>query len=388
MQTNRRQFAAALTAASYSRVLGANDRVNLAGLGVGGRGSYLLETAKKLGAEIVAVADVNSVRRDQARTRIAPGAREYGDYRQALELKDADAVVVGAPDHWHVAMTIDAVGAGKDVYVEKPLTHAVEEGPRVEKAVAASKRIVQVGYQQRSWDLFQQAREVIVSGRLGRITLVLSSWYQNYVRMTATPPQVDAAQVDWKGFLGTAPLQPFDPMRYTFWRWYWDFGGGHLTDLHSHWGDVINWYLGVDVPVSVQGMGERSAIPKFECPDTVSAAWNYPRGLVVTYNGTIAGSLDGGNLLFRGTQGMMKLNRTGFQVWPENVATWGAERYPEPEMNVQATADGTIAHMRNFLDCVRSRQAPNAPVQAGISAARAAHYGNLAIRRGQRLHLA
>jgi predicted dehydrogenase len=386
MQASRRAFlrnTSALTALSQSRILGANDRIRIAGLGCGGRGQFLLSLARQLpGTEIAAVCDVYEPRRAQTRAKLAPGAQEYVDYREALERKDIDAVIIGSPDHWHVPMTVDAVRAGKDVYVEKPLTKTIEEGPRVEKAVAETGRIVQVGYQQRSWDHFRVAREVVASGKLGKITLVLSSWYQNYLRYDPKPA-VEAAKLDWKRWLGSAPDQPVNALRYHRWRWFWDFGGGHLTDLHSHYGDVIHWYLDSYTPLEAQAMGDSYALG-YECPDTITASWHYP-GFTLVYTGTLVGHLEGGNIVFRGSRAMMKINRDGFAVYPEGIIAAEKTSYPEPEIEMRSLHDGSIDHVRNFLDCVRSRQAPNAPAGPAVAAARAAHLGNLAYRKGARV---
>lgn len=368
------------TAASYSRVLGANDRVRIAGIGVGGRATYLLGLAAKAeNTAIVAVCDVSETRRAAAKAKFAPAGRDYLDYREVLQRADLDAVVIGAPDHWHVPMTIDAVKAGKDVYVEKPVSHTVGEGERVETAVGESKQIVQVGYQQRSWPHFQQARDLIAEDRLGQISLVLTSWYQDYVSGMQTPPKVDPSTVDWKRFLGSAPDQPFDPLRLARWRWFWDFGGGHLTDLYSHFGDVVHWCMDQHAPRAAQATGNRAAIPQFECPDTINAAWEY-NGFTIVYNGALNGSLDGGNIILRGHRATMKLNRDGFAIYPEGKVQREQTRWPEPELAVQSTADGTIAHMQNFLDCVRSRKTPSAPVRPAVAIARAAHLANTAYR--------
>ena len=390
MTGNRRQFlqAAAATAASRQRISGANDRVRIGGIGVGGRCSYLLATAQRVGGcEIVALCDVYSTRLAQAREKIAPGAKEYADYKELLDNKDIDAVVIGSPDHWHARMTMDAVAAGKDVYVEKPVTHTGQEGVALEQAVRVSNRVVQAGYQQRSWRHFLEARDLVASGMLGKITLVLASWYQNYVKITEHKPEVDAAAVDWKRFLGSAPEQPFDPLRFTHWRWFWDFGGGHLTDLYSHYGDVIQWYMGEDTPVEAQAMGRNVVLKQFQCPDTIAAVYAYPAGHMVTYHGTLSGSLDGGNILFRGTKAMMKLNRDGFAVYEEGGVPFEKTFYPEPLVAARTTGDGTVDHMANFLDCVRTRKTPNAPIQIAVAAANAAHLGNAAMRRGQRLQM-
>jgi len=386
MPASRRAFlkkASTLTALSYSRVQGANERIRIAGLGCGGRGQYLLGLARQApGTEIVAVCDVYEPRRAQTRAKFAASAQEYVDYLRVLERKDIDAVIIGSPDHWHVPMSIDAVRAGKDVYVEKPLTKTIEEGPLVEKAVAETGRIVQVGYQQRSWDHFRMARDVIAAGKLGKITLVLSSWYQNYLRYDPKPT-VDAAQLDWKRWLGSAPDQPVNALRYHRWRWFWDFGGGHLTDLHSHYGDVIHWFLNADTPLDAQAMGDSYALG-YECPDTIAATWHYP-GFTLVYTGTLVGHLEGGNIIFRGSRAMMKINRDGFAVYPEGIVAAEKTNYPDPEIEMRSLHDGSMDHVRNFLECIRSRKAPNAPVGPAVAAARAAHLGNLAYRKGARV---
>jgi predicted dehydrogenase len=385
MNDNRRDFlrnSVILTALSTSRILGANERVRVAGLGTGGRGSYILSLASKAGAEIVALCDVYEPRRLAAKEKLAPAARaDYVDYREVLDRKDVDAVIVGSPDHWHVAMTLDAIQSGKDVYVEKPVSHTIEEGDRLEKAVTGSRQVVQVGYQQRSWEHFQAGREVVAGGKLGKITLVLASWYQDYLSLLAGASPIDAQKLDWKRFLGSAPEQPFDPLRFTKWRWFWDFGGGHLTDLYSHYCDVIHWYMGQDSPKVAQAMGGRNALPAFECPDTINAAYDYP-GFNAVYNGSLVGSLEGGNIVFRGSNAMLKINRDGFAVYPERVVPFEKTQYPEPEIAMRSLGDGTVDHVKNFLDCVRSRKTPNADVRSAVAAARAAHLGNLAYRKG------
>ena len=385
---NRRGFlASAATALSQSRILGANDRVRLAAIGTGGRCRYLLSLVNQVGgADIAALCDVYEPRRAEAREKLAPEAREYTEYRQVLERNDIDAVVIGSPDHWHVPMTIDAIQAGKDVYVEKPVSHTIEEGALLQRTAEGSRQVVQVGYQQRSWEHIRMARDLVSSGRLGKVTLVLASWYQNYLSFNPAAAKVDAEKLDWKRWLGSAPDQPLNAVRYYRWRWFWDFGGGHLTDLYSHWCDTIHWCMGADKPSAAQTSGGRWVLDYLECPDTINAAYDYP-GFSVVYNGTMVCSLDGGNILFRGTKAMMKLNRDGFAVYPEGVIPAEKTAYPEPEIAMRSQHDGTIDHVRNFLDCVRSRKTPNAPVPSSVAAARAAHLGNLAYRKAQRVTL-
>jgi predicted dehydrogenase len=390
MNEHRRQFlktAVAMTAASSQRILGANDRVRVAGIGTGGRCQYLLSTLSKVGgAEITAVCDVYEPRRAEAHEKLAPEAREYEDYRQVLDRKDIDAVFIGSPDHWHVPMAVDAVRAGKDVYLEKPVTHSIAEGDRLIAAVGETGRVLQAGYQQRSWDTFQLGGEIVRSGRLGQITLVLSSWYQDYLRNFGRMGTVDTAKLNWKAFLGSAPDQPFNSRRFQQWRWYWDFGNGALTDLHSHWGDVIHWYMQRSRPESAQAMGADYAMKEWECPDTINASWRYA-GFMVVYDGTLVGHLEGGSIVFRGSQAEMRISRDGLAVYPEGVV--GAEKtnFPDPIVTARSTGDGTVDHVRNFLDCVRTRRTPNAEVKSAVAAANAAHYANQGLREARVVNL-
>jgi predicted dehydrogenase len=366
------------TALSQSRVAGANNRIRLGGIGLGGRCRYLLNIARQLPeTQIVALCDVYEPRLAEAREKVAPEARQYHDYRRLLESSDIDGVIIGSPDHWHVPMVMDAVGAGKDVYVEKPLTRTIEEGPLVENAVQESGRIVQVGYQQRSWDHFVIAQGLVEAGRLGKISLVLSYWYQAYYRRDRR--REFEGKIDWTSWLGPARRQPESALRYFHWRWFWDFGGGHLTDLYSHWGDVIHWYMGRDSFESVQAAGGGHAIPEFECPDTINASWNYGDYTVV-YNGSLIGSLDGGGIVFRGSEAMMKIDRSGFAIYPEGVIPAEGTQYPEPALKMGSPRDGTWDHMQNFLNCMRARRPPNCPVKPAVAIARAAHLANKAWR--------
>jgi predicted dehydrogenase len=388
MKADRRCFlkmAAAGSALSARGILGANDRVRIGVIGTGGRGRLLMGLFNQCAeAEIVAVCDVYEPRRTQAKQKDAPLAREYGDYRRVLEQKDIDAVVIATPDHWHTPMALDAISAGKDIYLEKPVTHALEEGPRLLAAVEGSKRVLQTGTQNRSMPHFIQAREIVASGALGQIALVETYFYQNYLRIDPARFSVDAGKLDWKGFLGPAPDQPFDRLRFVQWRWYWDFGGGTLTDLFTHVVDVAHWFLGKDMPAEASARGTNSLLPRWQTPDTVNACFQYPGGLIVVFNAMMGGSLEGGGTLFRGTKAMMRISRSGFELWdePDESFTQAPVTVP-PKLQVKAQGDVILLHVQNFLECVRSRRTPNAPLAAGIACARAGHLGNMAMRQGR-----
>src|SRR5438132_3722193 len=228
-------------------VLGANDKLNIGLIGTGGRCQHLMRALARIPeARMAAVCDIYDVHLEQAKKLVDPKAFATKHYNEILERKEIDAVLIASPDHWHVPMTVDACAAGKDVYVEKPLTHNLAEGRAVIEAQNKHKRIVQVGTQQRSMPQFIRARELIRSGRLGHIYKVHLTWNRNSDRVRRGPQNVDVNRLDWKGFLGSARKQEFDPYRFRNWRWFWDFGNGILTDLMVHFIDVVHWYLDLD----------------------------------------------------------------------------------------------------------------------------------------------
>ena len=259
-------------AVESARGFAANDTINVGCIGTGGRCRTLMKSLAQIpGVRIAAVCDVYDPHLDQARKLADPGAVASTRYREILDRNDIDAVVIGTPDHWHVPMTVDACDAGKDVYVEKPLTHDPAEGPEVIAAQDRNKRIVQVGTQQRSMPQFEKARELLDHGRIGHVFKIHMSWNRNVpVRTDKTAPGVDPKQLDWKAFLGAAPDQPFDDYRFRNWRWFWDFGGGLLTDLMVHWIDVAHGFLNLDHPLSATTIGTNFATEGvWETPDTI-----------------------------------------------------------------------------------------------------------------------
>jgi predicted dehydrogenase len=386
---NRREFvstAAVGTLLASQRVFGANDRIRIGLLGTGERCMYLASLLKGLpGNEVVAACDVYEPRRLAAVEKMGPQAQPASDYRAVLDRNDVDAVLVAAPDHWHVAMTLDAVAAGKDVYCEKPITHAIEEGDKLIAGVDKSKRVVATGTQQRSWDHYLLAKQLVQANRLGQITLVEMYWYQNYLRSRWDDPAsaIDLNRLDWKKFLGSAPDQPFELVKYHRWRFFWDFGGGNFTDLMTHWIDVVQWFMDSPLPSSVQASGSTHALPALQCPDTVNASILFPRNFTAVYNGTLSSSLEDGGIIFRGSAGIMKLTRAGFWVYNEANRHRNDQVLPEPDIVVKSTGDGTATNLGNWLDCIRSRAVPNANVSAGVAAARTSHLANLAMRQAK-----
>jgi predicted dehydrogenase len=388
MNIDRRQFmrtGAAIASMPRASVLGANSRVRLGAIGVGSRCSYLLKLLLDIpDNEMVAVCDVYEPRRTEARMKFGHNAKEYVDYRQLLENPEVDAVVIGAPDHWHAPITMAAVQAGKDVYVEKPVTHSPAEAEALEQAVTTSKRVVQTGMQQRSWPHIIEAKSVVDSGILGQITLIEAHWYQNHLNRRRARPEIDESKLDWKLFLGSAPAQPFNVLRYTDWRYYWDFGGGILTDLFTHWVDVIQWYMESNIPSTAAAMGAKYAYPDRECPDTITATYLYPGNFQVVFHSSLVSNLEGGGITIRGTEGMLRVERDGYSFYPEPTKYTESMELPPASRQVRLTqTDGTHYHIQNFLDCVRSRKTPNAPIAVGIDAARSSQMGNIAFRENR-----
>ncbi len=374
---NRRSFliASGITALASTRVLGANDTLRVGVIGAGGRMRDLLNAADNSGTgfDIVAVSDVYGPRRDEVKERSKGLATTHLDYHEVLA-KDLDAVIIAAPDHWHVRMAVDALAAGKDVYLEKPVTHTIEEGATLSKAVHSGKQILQCGMQQRSWTHFRNAVDLIQGGSLGRVVQIRTYWWQNYNQAGPKPKPVDTQALDWNMWLGGAPEQAFTEEKFYRWRWFWNFGGGAMTDLFTHWIDVAQWAMKSDEPRLVQMLGDKYIFEEWDCPDTVQAALRYP-GFDVVYEGMMSSSIDDGGLEFRGTEATLKINRSGFGIYRE-----GVNDVKNPVLSEVSFRDGTITHMQNFFDCIKTRKQPNAPVETGIAAARAGHIANLAYR--------
>jgi predicted dehydrogenase len=377
----------ALTALSAGRVLGANETLQIGLIGTGGRCRHLMKALANVpGTRMAALCDIYGDHLDQALPLAAPKASTILHYPDLLARKDIDAVLIASPDHWHVKMTVDACAAGKDVYVEKPLTHSLEEGKAVIEAQNNHKRIVQVGTQQRSMPQFAKGLEIIRSGRLGKVHKVHLSWNRNSDRLRKTPLNIDPKKVDWKAFLGSAKDQPFDEYRFRNWRWFWDFGGGIFTDLMVHFLDVAHWYLELDHPLEAHSIGSQ-IISKdiWETPDTVQTLLTYPNGLQVHFEGTFSNARHGAMITFMGTDASLYLDRGRYELIPERGKG-------EPEQQVLGTGkpgadfydkpDGELLHLTNWVECIRSRQRPNTPAEAGVSAAAGAHLANRALRTG------
>ena len=387
----RSSAALAASAISYNRILGANESLRVGCIGTGGRCRHLMKSLPKIpDVSIAAVCDIWEVSLNEGRKLADPQAFATRVYKELLDRNDIHAVLIGSPDHWHVPMTVDACNAGKDVYVEKPLTHNLEEGAAVVDAQNKNNRIVQVGTQQRSMTHILKANELVKAGRLGKISKVHLTWNRNTDRVRRFPLGVDPKSLDWKAFLGNAKDQPFDEYRFRNWRWFWDFGGGILTDLMVHWIDVAHWFLGLEHPESAVALGTfATARGVWETPDTIQTILNYPNDLQAHFEGTFSNAREGAHIVFMGSEASLYVDRGRYELLPERgkgqseelilgTGRKGQDFYDKP--------DGEFLHLANWVECVRSRRVPNCPAEAGVGAASAAHLGNRAYREGKVAH--
>jgi len=382
MDQDRRSFiASALTAAPLfvpSRAFGANDRLSYGLIGAGGRGRYLNRNFQKLGAECVAVADVYEPNL-QAGLKESPNAKSYVDYRDLLAQSGLDAVVIATPDHHHCPMLLAALDAKKDVYLEKPMSHSLEESRRMIQAVRKTSQIVQVGMQRRSAPSVIKAKEIVDSGILGKITLVKPMWNWNVSHALNNSPL--PGKLDWRRFLGAAKDRDLEPMRFRSWRYFWDYSGGNMTDQGTHLMDVVQWFTNAGLARSAVCYGQVAKMTGSEAPDVFCAVFEYPN-LMSTWTLNYCNSYDNDwSIQFQGDQGTMWLNNAGFRIWKE---PW--PKNPDPVQQMEAPIP-IEPHIQNFLDCARSRKEPNAPVEVGASAVSAPHLANLAFHQKRQVSM-
>ncbi|HEY1495568.1 MAG TPA: Gfo/Idh/MocA family oxidoreductase [Candidatus Solibacter sp.] len=387
---NRRHFAlGALSALSASRVMGANERVRMGLIGSGGRGREDWGTfLKQPDFEPVAVCDVYAPFLAKGIEMTEGRAKPVKDFRRLLEQKDIDAVIVATPDHWHALMTVAACEAGKDVYCEKPLSLTVTDGRKMLDAARRTKRVVQTGSQQRSGSHYAAAVKLIQDGGIGEVHRIHCGFQRN-IFPGLKPTEMANGNTDgfdYEMWLGPAPKRPFDPYRciYNF-RWFWDYSGGQMTNWGAHHLDIARWIMGAEAASTVAGFGGRYALTDGgETPDVQQVTYQFPKVVVTWTASEIAEGAKGVTLDVYGTKGSMTLLRGGFQVTPEKVGA-GKEKTPAMEALSMKGNDLNVAHARNFLDCVKSRQRPNADVEEGHRSAIMCHLGNISTRLGRSL---
>jgi predicted dehydrogenase len=382
-------------------MLGANDRVQIAIAGVGGRGrDHINSFASLPEARIVALCDVNKAALDQgaAYTRERTGVKPklYADLRSLLADKDVDVVALATPNHWHALGAIWACQAGKDVYVEKPVSHNIQEGRRIVQAARRYGRIVQAGSQSRTAGHIREAMELLHQGAIGKVHLAKGLCYKRRKSIGRTPDSPVPTGLDWDMFRGPAPLRPFNQARYKYnWHWFWDTGNGDIGNQGAHEMDIARWGLNRPAwPRSVVCTGGKFLYDDDqETPNMQLASFDYGDcQLVFEVRGLITGGEhdiepDGPNIignLFYGSDGCMAVDYTGFRLFR------GEKR--ELAKQAERTENGrlwTASHMRNFLKAVRSRRTGDltADIEVGAASADLSHLANISYRVGRKLTL-
>lgn len=407
MNQSRRKFikqtaAAAGSAGFVSMIPGAlwakhkvapSDQVNVALIGVRNKGFGILKNHLDLpGVNVVGMCDVDKnvlqERTQEVIDTYDQKPKKYTDFRKLLEDKDLDAVIIGTPDHWHCLPTVYACEAGKDVYVEKPMANSIEECNLIVKAAQKYNRVVQVGQQQRSGVIWNNIMQHIKSGKIGTLRKV--NIWANFNYGVGQPKKPDTPVpdgVDFDFWLGPAPDRNFNPTRFHgSWRHFWDYGGGLMTDWGVHLIDMALWAKDVKTaPTQVMAYGDNLSFPDYsrETFDTMSVTFPM-QDYVINWQHT-AGTQNGPydmlyGMEFIGDYGTIVANRSGWKVNPE----WDSktESYKTEAKEMEKGREYHDLHSKNFIECIKSRQAPNCPAEVGRNVALYAHMGNIAVRSG------
>lgn len=385
--SNRRAFlgellggAAGVAAAGQvtsSRVLGANDRIRFGIIGPGSRGMEIFRAAIGCpNVEAVAAADIYE-RRFEGVKKLVPQIKTYLDFRQLLDDKSIDAVLIATPQHLHALHFVPAIQAGKDVYQEKTMAFNPGHARRMRRAFQGSGRVVQVGMQMNSAPGLLKVRELATPGRMGEITGIEAHHFRNAAHggwLRQIPPDCDAQHVDWPAFEGEAKSYPFDPQRYINWRFFWDYSGGNVFENMVH--EVAFWYgaLGLKIPESVTMTGANYRSPKMQVPDSMHVVMHQPEKMLFSWT-----SLFGNNYYSEEYDYAFGTDGTLIHDQADNVAFLPQSRRArtetsntpatEPPIGRTAYKEYTAAHMQNFFDCMRSRKEPNCPFEIGFRSA-------------------
>jgi predicted dehydrogenase len=387
----------AMSGASTGNALGANDRIRLGLIGCGRQGRDNMGYFIKQGVEVAAVCDVYEPSLQKGLRAAGGKAKALKDFRQVLDDREIDAVIIATPDHWHPLPTVMACQSGKDVYVEKPICVAVEEGKKMVEAARKYKRVVQVGLWQRSNLHFQKAAQLVQDGLIGKISFVRTWNYENnYPEGIGNPPDCDPPSgLDWDMWLGPAPEVPFNWNRFgvgdrwsTF-RYFYDYANGWPGDWMVHLMDIVQWAMRVDGPHTITALGRKFYLKdNSDTPDTLQITLEYP-DFVATYENRLCNENsmykhDYG-IEFHGTDGTMFLDRDGFQVFPEGTESEGKRVSKTAEMKMEVADDGLENHVANMLECMRTRKLPQSDIEYGYHSTSACLLGNVALRSNERV---
>jgi predicted dehydrogenase len=382
-------FAGALSVPSLTRAA-ASETVRVALVGCGGMGKGDLATfLANPEVQCPVVCDVDDAKIAEAAALVSEKRNQtpasVKDFRRVLDRKDVDAVIVATPDHWHALPTVLACQAEKDVYVEKPLALTIAEGRAMVDAAARHRRVCQMGAQRLSSPTYAEATEFVRSGKLGKVGLVRAWAYLDWIKPIGNPPDgMPPAGVDYDFWLGPAPERPFNPNRFHFnFRWFWDYAGGLMTDWGVHLIQVLLWAMGPEAPKAVLSSGGKHVLDdNSETPDTQITLYEFPTYTLV-WEHKVGVGLGLYNrpwgMAFAGTEGTLVINDSGWEILRE------PSKDTLRPLKKPGGVDPRPAHVRNFLDCIKSRQQPVENLQVGHHVSTVAHLGNLALRTGRKL---
>lgn len=383
----RREFiisagAATFTAASYDRILGANDRLGMALVGSGRRGREVMRAFVSTGRiDLNCICDIYDVQRGRAKEGLIKSgekAHETPAIEEALGRKDVDAVLIGSPDHLHLTHATAALKAGKHVYLEKPTSHRFEEGQTFIEIVRKSGMVVQTGTQQRSGAHYRRAKEELFDkGRLGKVIFARAVWHDFAWQRRKIDPKPRPEGLDWDRFLGPAPKVAYDWIRYDSWRYFPDYGGGLLADILTHWADVAQWMMGESRPQSAVATGGIYQLNDGRVnPDTVNAILQYKGGWNLTFESSVLPiKNERPGVFFEGTDGTLDLTRDGYVFTPNKG---------EPQI-VKAEGSLEVAHVTSFLDAIKNASQPSAGIKTGIEACNPVHLAKAAYWKKKRM---
>ena len=413
-ELSRRNFmrtaaAAALAAAPAAMpVLGANDRVKVGWIGTGSRGYHVMgqmyQGSKDM-VEVVAVCDTFSGNlakgKDRVQTMGGNTPKTYLDYKDILADPSIDVVFIATPEHLHYAMAMAALKAGKNIYLEKPIGHTIEEGAEIVKLAEKTGKVVQVGTQNRSNKLYIRAKEMFEQGMIGEVHYVRAFWYRNFDPTApipaawryVIPPDADESNSDWNKFLGSAPKRPFDKHRYYQWRNYWDYSGGISTDLLVHQTDISNFVLGKVLPTTCMASGGIYMWGKpddREVPDTLSALYEYPDNFQLNYSCYFGNDQYGYGEQFLGSEGTIEvLDRQKLHFYPQKFNKKPIKDRQEVHLDYIKDfnqPDATEAHVKNFIEAVQGKAKAIAPARAGQIAAIPGHMATLSYKNNKKIY--
>lgn len=363
------------------------DQVVLGVIGSGGRGTFVMGVfQKEATVRVGAICDVYepNLERALSEAKKAGGAapKAYRNYKALLDDKEINAVLIATPEHWHHRMVLDALAAGKDVYVEKPLCQTPEQGVELIEAEHKSKQIVQVGMQRRSYDLYIEGRKIVADGTLGNVRMVRSWWLNNGLGPKAT--KLDG-HLDWEQWQGPAKRHEPDPDRFRNWRLYSDYAGGLVADQGAHVFDGIHLLMNAGYPLAVNASAGRPHKPGVDTPESVVAIAEYPEDFLgiftINYAAMKYKSRNDQMNQLDGDKARMDIGREDCKVYLQ-----GAEETPAISKTSQfGFGRATDLHVRNFLECIRTRQTPTAPMRLAFQAALVVQMANLSLKHGRRI---